>query len=302
MQSHPHLTRLVAPLALFLLAPAAPSQEKEASVIYKLLQEPIQMKDFEMPMNLKEFLAHLEKNFAARGKELPILVNVAALKEDVQDLPDPYDAELKFPEIPKRVTTATLLRLAISQIPTDPPNNAALIVRNGAVEITSSKGASLSRLLQQKVLAGYENQSLAEILDDLAEKTGVSISLDPRVADKAATKITASFRGDAILDAVLRTLSDMAGLKLVDMKSGIYITTPANAESLERALHPPKKEAEEKPAPAPPRERSSTTQRSMSPVRLHSIQHDLHDNRDPRDCPSPGTGVNPLFREPASRN
>jgi hypothetical protein len=70
----------------------------------------------------------------------------------------------------------------------------------------------------------------------LADNTGISYAIDPRVKDKAETRVTAFFGNDMSLGGALRILVDMAGLKMVDMQSGLYITSPANAQTLEKEL------------------------------------------------------------------
>ena len=80
-------------------------------------------------MNLKEALALFMEKFAAKGKDLPILVDVQAFEEENPDAEKVYDTVVKFPAHPKRMTMGTALRLALAKVKT---NNATyLIRRNG---------------------------------------------------------------------------------------------------------------------------------------------------------------------------
>src|SRR5205823_5369633 len=51
--------------------------EYESIALIKLMEEPLDMKDFQNPMTLKEALGLLSHKFAAKGKELPVLIDVA---------------------------------------------------------------------------------------------------------------------------------------------------------------------------------------------------------------------------------
>jgi tetratricopeptide (TPR) repeat protein len=117
---------------------------KAAMHIYKLLQEPIETKDFTTPMTLKDALGLLYERFAAQGKELPILVDTAAFKEDAAEAPDPYEATVSLPPVPRKLSIATALRLMLSKIPT---NNATYLIRRDFIEITTN-----DRMIKDKVL------------------------------------------------------------------------------------------------------------------------------------------------------
>src|SRR5262249_26815316 len=134
---------------------------------------------------------------------------------------------------PKKMTLAMALQTAIVQAS---PVETTLIIRRGTVEITPAESATLDKLLQQKILANYDQKRLDEVLHDLAEQTCVSIQLDPRAKDKHAMQITALFRNDTSLRDVLTILANMADLQIVELATGVYVTPPANAEALRKAL------------------------------------------------------------------
>jgi hypothetical protein len=92
-------------------------------------------------------------------------------------------------------------------------------------------------MLQDKVCTVFENLPLSDAVYKLADLSGVSMALDPRAEDKAKTRITATFRNDVTLEGALRTIVDMAGLKVVGMQSSLYVTTPENAKDLQKELH-----------------------------------------------------------------
>jgi len=118
---------------------------KEAQKISRLLEEPIEMKDFQLPMTLKEALGLFYEKMAAKGLELPILVDTEAFKDGNNDAPDIYDTPVKFPPFPRRMSLATALRMALSKIPT---GNATYLIRRNFIEITTIERQTSERTLR----------------------------------------------------------------------------------------------------------------------------------------------------------
>jgi hypothetical protein len=228
------------------IIPGGQAGQLTSRELMDLLQMALDTKDLQNPLTFKDVLTVVYSQYQDRGKELPMLIDTNAFKEDNADAPSPYEAQVRFPEFPRKMTGAMVLKIAMSQIPT---NNAALILRDGAVLITTQTQASLGRLLQEKMLSRFDNRPLSEVLQSLADKTGISYAIDPRVKDKAETRVTAYFGNDMTLGGALRILVDMAGLKMVDMQSGLYVTSPANAQILEKELRDSKNTPGNSPAP-----------------------------------------------------
>ncbi|MFO0865566.1 MAG: hypothetical protein U0744_13105 [Gemmataceae bacterium] len=130
----------------------------EANAIYKMLQEPLEMKDFnKAPLSVKDFFGLLYEKFAAKGKTLPILVDFAAFKgENPEAFPDDktfFDKMITFPEYPPVLVTATALRLALSKID---GADAEYVIRRNFIEITTR-----TRQESEKVLRVYPVGDLA---------------------------------------------------------------------------------------------------------------------------------------------
>jgi RNA polymerase sigma factor (sigma-70 family) len=207
------------------------------------LQEPIEIRSFQNPMTLRDFLGLLYELFRAKDKELPIVVDSMAFKSDKDENADMinnevYDTQIKFPPYPKLLSAASALKLALAQIQV---GKAEMLIRDGVIFITAEKHASLDYMLREKVSIHFEHTYMLNAVRDLAEMTGVSVTFDPRVEEKSRTQISATFRNDVTLGGALRIICDMAGLKMVDMQSGLYITTPQNAKELEKELREMKK-------------------------------------------------------------
>ena len=58
--------------------------------------------------------------------------------------------------------------------------------------------------------------------------------------------ISIEFRGDVSVECAMRVVADMADLAIVFLDGGLYVTTPANAEALEKKLRQRKLEVEDR--------------------------------------------------------
>ncbi|MCI0376927.1 MAG: hypothetical protein L0215_04930 [Gemmataceae bacterium] len=199
----------------------------------RLLDEPINLKD------LKEgaSFSSLEEWAQARGKELPIFIDIKAFHEENSlalfrgEIPPP-----KLLGLPRRMRVGDALQLLVAQL----EEESTLLIRKNRVEVTTKKAASRDNLLNQTFVASYDQLPLEYILDDLADITGVSVIVDGRSKDKIRTAVTARFRNDVPLRDALRMLTESAELKLVFLPGGLFVTTPAHADVLEKnGLHGP---------------------------------------------------------------
>jgi len=196
----------------------------------KSLQTRLDLKDFLYPMSFQETVGLLREKLTAQRVDMPMLVDVVAFKEDC-GIADIYDQPIHFPYT-RLSTAAHLLQMALVQAA---DGRGALVVRKGAVVITTTKRASIRYLLGQKITWACEKLAFAEAIDEISDISGVSVVLDPRIAtDKLKMPITLSFRSDVTPDAALRRVAEMADLKLAVLGSAVYLTTAANAERLQQ--------------------------------------------------------------------
>jgi hypothetical protein len=239
--SRDHFSRLRIAVLIGLLAvglawiPATSGQNAKPKkfTVHEQLAMEIETKDFTNPMTFKDFLQQIYEHAAVKGEEVVILVDIASFKQ-YEGEPTPYDSQVQLQPIPKTLTVGEALRIGVSQLQSD---NGAMILRDGKIVILTKKAASLPVLLQEKVRPRHFDQiPFADAMRKMSEMTGVSIVLDPRVKEKAPTPVSADFRGDVPVEAALRMLSDMVDLRNVLMEGGIYVTTPSNAEALEKLV------------------------------------------------------------------
>jgi hypothetical protein len=190
--------------------------------LFRWLEEPLDVAPYQSAMSLKEALDRFTKAFAAKGKALPLLVDSDAFKEANPDAEDLYDTPVKFPPVPRRMKFETALRFTLSRIGT---GNGTFLVRRGCIEITTLERGGPAQLLEERVTAAFHKRPLAEALEELADLTGATIILDPRVGEKAETPITARFRNTISLEGAVRLLAEMAGLQArVGEESVLFVT------------------------------------------------------------------------------
>jgi hypothetical protein len=222
----------------------------KAHELMALLNDIIDMKDFQAPMSLKEALGLIQDKVNAKYREedaLPILVDVKAFKAQDPAAPDVYDTQVKFPSFPRKMSIAGALEFALGEIPGRP---ATYLLRQGMVVVTTLQAASPKQLLRQRVMANFKQYPLHDAMDVLSEMTGLSVVVDPR-GDKSKTLVTVRF-SNVTLEGALRLLTDMADLKLVVLDDAVYVTSPANARRLlkeRRKVNEHAPQTAEKPAP-----------------------------------------------------
>lgn len=210
-------------------------QQLSSDAIGKLLETPIETKAFQEPMTLEKFLERMQQKLPAKAKTLRFVIDTQAFKEDEPATSPVTNTQVKLPPFPKRMSLATVLRLAASKIPS---GNATYWVRRGQIVITTIERAEsldANELLKHPVTRSFERRPLIEVLDELSDITGVAIVLDRRVADKARVLVTAKIQQQGMtLGTALRLLTDMTDLQCVMIDNIAYVTTPSNAKKLEK--------------------------------------------------------------------
>ena len=137
-------------------------------------------------------------------------------------------------EVPhmKETTLATVLRIVLARIPS--PSGAVYVLRPDNVEITtvaalrSELGMNGQRSLLPLVWDVFENTPLSQAFGRVAEFSGFSVVIDPRVADKVKVNVDAQLN-NVPTDTAVRLLANMAGLSVARLDNVLYVTTRENA-------------------------------------------------------------------------
>jgi hypothetical protein len=193
--------------------------------IVRMMQETVDMQEFQQPMTLKEALGLFYEKFLNKGKELPILIDQRSFKVAEPDAPDIYETQVKFPPYPKQMPFVTAFKIALSQVPFE----ATFLVRAGRIDIIAAKEVALDKLARQPVVGDYSREPVLSVISDLADQTGLSIVMDNRIEDKLNVPVTVTFSNGINAQDALRALCDMAGLKLVELPTSYYVTSRASA-------------------------------------------------------------------------
>jgi hypothetical protein len=234
-------------------AGAGPKAAENRALLQLLDTELVDLKDFQNPVTLKEALGMLMEQVQAKGKrQLVVLVNGEAFKKEGGDA-SVADTQIQFAPFPKQLAVGRVLELMVSRV----KPGAAFVVRNGMVEITTSRQARTKCLLQERVTAHFQQTPFSEAVDELSALTGASIVLDIRLGDKLNVPVTASLRNDVTLKCALRMLADMANLKIVFLPSAIYITDPRNAQNMQKELEAEQGERERRKQAGAPKKNAS---------------------------------------------
>lgn len=144
---------------------------------------------------------------------------------------DPYTEKVTMPSVPHSMRLQLALRLGLNQVA---KGQATCLIRQGHLEIVPQRYASAHHLLTHSTVhVTFKRQPLSDVLEDLAEETGLPINLDPNVGKKGDTLISATFRSSPLEDAPV-TVSEMADLKFVRLERSILVTTRDRVELLRK--------------------------------------------------------------------
>ncbi|MCU0702394.1 MAG: RNA polymerase sigma factor [Fimbriiglobus sp.] len=98
-------------------------------------------------------------------------------------------------------------------------------------------GQLLEDMYGEPVTVRYKNKPLAEVVEDLQERTGANIVLNAKaLPDVDKTTVTANFNDVRLLTA-LKIVGDMHGLKPVVIDNVFYLTDAARAEKLQAEVN-----------------------------------------------------------------
>jgi len=227
-------------------ARALEPQRKSGKELRAALNQPVTLdKGIDPGTPLKDAL-----DFFAERYDLTIIVDSKAFEaigvQKVEEVP------IALPRL-RDVRLGVVLRLLLGQIKGD-THAGAFLVRADFIEITTTHdalttvaGKDAAQLLAAtpgpaRVLnilhTDFDKKPLSTALAQLADATGISIVIDPRVGEKGQTLVNGTFN-NVFVDTTIHLLADMADLRAVQKDTVFYITTRENARAFEAAHQPP---------------------------------------------------------------
>jgi len=200
-------------------------------------------------MSLRELVDLLRKDYG-----MIVRVDFAAYKR-LDPLPEDlriYEIKLKFP-VTAGMTVADFLSEAVAQL----PGTTSYRVRDGQIligpgyqpaampnRVNEAGEAGLiemsriaKQILGEPVSLSIEDKPFREAIRALRRLTGANIVVDYRGTEgDGKAKLTAAF-DDVPLYSALEVLGDIAGLKPVFLNNVYYLTSPENAEKLQKKVN-----------------------------------------------------------------
>jgi hypothetical protein len=101
----------------------------------------------------------------------------------------------------------------------------------GDTLLISTEDMLIYRQLKQKVTLDLDKKPFGTALKQLGRETGVNMVVDARVKKESESAVTLQLE-DVPLEAAIRLLSEMAGLKPVRVGNVLFITTTASAKEM----------------------------------------------------------------------
>ena len=131
---------------------------------------------------------------------------------------------------------ATVLQKVLGRLPS--PSGVRFLVRKEHIEITTAAavraefGTPANRPLLPLVWESFENVPLATALQTLGDDSNFNVVIDPQLAGKLKTPVTATLK-NVPLDTAVRLLAGMGSLRAVRVDNVFYITPAENADWVE---------------------------------------------------------------------
>lgn len=208
------------------------SQPATSRNVLAHLQLDVKSTNFGDAMKLSEFLNLAREVLQDNGRPVTFVIDEEAFREEHPDLKDLLDHQIHLRQLPSRTNVQSLLRQALKQLPV----KTTFVIRASKVDIVPFARTGKEYMLNQTFFADFKERRLDQALEELSELTGVSIVVDARAKQKTQTPVTARFNDDVALQDAVRMLTDMAELKMVYLVTGIYVTTPERAQTMQKEL------------------------------------------------------------------
>jgi hypothetical protein len=201
------------------------ARQSEYRLLCELLETKVNTKPLQDKVKLRQALEHLSD--VTKGKLTFIVDQDAILARLGADMGDLYDQEVVLPPAPGVMKVSQMLQLLLPQAG---KGEVTYILRNGVVEITDVSRALPEALLTYPITTRFNKTPLEDAIEELCELSGATIVIDMRLADKAKTPVSATFRGNVTLEGAVRLLAEMADLKTDLRENVLFITTTRKAK------------------------------------------------------------------------
>jgi hypothetical protein len=188
----------------------------------------------EGPTPLKVHLKYLSDLAASRGERLDIVPNRQAFKDAAVDSAALLDENIEMPDHARTLTLQQYLTVLTTQLPTE----SRFRIREGILELTTADSIYPGKVLEQNVFVEFRNTPFETAIEELSDRTGLSIAIDPACEEASYRKtVTLRANNDMTLRAALETIADLCDLKLAATNERVLMTPrPAHLKRLREQL------------------------------------------------------------------
>jgi hypothetical protein len=164
------------------------------------------------PVPLRLALAYIDEKLANQNKTLPFAVEQATFKDGNNGDPlDILESNVSLPPFFKSMTVQEMLEIMLKQAPIP----TTYLLRNGHIVILARDAANIHGLLDQGIAIQFRDVPLKFAIEDLADRTGLTVMVDPRCGAGLSTSVTLQTQNDVSVRGILTSWADMFDLKMM---------------------------------------------------------------------------------------
>jgi hypothetical protein len=209
----------------------------------RLLFERIEIPDRfrSQPVPLKDVTKFIVHEALRRKEFLPVTYDQEAFKDAVPDLVDVWEVPVPFPKHLRTMTYRQVFELCASQLPAA----GTYIIRDGEVIFWPGE-YKIQQLLRSKIAVEFHGKPLVPAIEEICDRSGLSIAVDPRCDDGNKKTVTLQVDGGMSVRDILDSLADVHDLKVIVTSGRVTIVPQAaymsrlreqvESEKLERQL------------------------------------------------------------------
>jgi hypothetical protein len=213
------------------------------------LQSAVNFDGFDDPkLTLEQALDYLAERYEVAfdvDENAFAAVNIkSVLQEEVAKTPIPKMYNVPLDRVVRKI---------LARLPT--PHGATYLLHRNCITITTMETArkeilgDSDRPLWPLVHGNFEKRLLRDALDDLSERSGISVVLDSSLDEDSKKIVSARFMNTPV-DTAVRIFANMADLGMLQLDNMLYVTTRAKVKLLREELERSSVKELEKSAPA----------------------------------------------------
>jgi hypothetical protein len=163
------------------------------------------------PVPLRSALSYIDEKLANQNQQLQIDVERESFKAANGDPIDILESNVSLPPFFKSMTVQETLEIMLKQAPIP----TTYLIRNGHIVILARDAANIHGLLDQGIAIHFREVPLKYAIEDLADRTGLTVMVDPRCGAGLSSSVSLQTQNDVSVRGILSSWADMFDLKLM---------------------------------------------------------------------------------------